>query len=138
MVDLWLDVPSGAQPILSISGLLGDGGEPYWASLVFGAGDAVARFLVVATGDQPTTVSTDELALMMPGATFTPIYYEYGEAPEPTPLAGSPISVPAEGLPLYAQYVNPGNYYLLTSVTDIWGNQSSEADALVLTEALGP
>lgn len=138
MVDLWLDVPSGAQPILSISGVIGDATESYWASLVFGAGDAVARMLVVATGDQPTTVSTDELAVIWPAATFTPVYWEYGEAAEPTPLAGAPITVPPAGFELYPLYVNPGDYLLLTSVTDIWGNQSSEADAVTLIEALGP
>jgi hypothetical protein len=138
MVDLWLDVPSGAQPILSISGLLGDGTDSYWASLVFGGGDTVARVLVVATGEQPTTVTTDELAVVLPGATFTPVYWEYGEAPEPAPVAGSPISVLAQGFELYPLYLNAGSYLLLTSVTDIWGNQSSEVDAISLSEALGP
>ena len=138
MVDVWLDVPSGAQPILSISGLLGDGVDSYWASLVFGGGDAVAQVVVVATGDQPTTLSTDELAVILPGATFTPVYWEYGDAPEPTPVVGNPISVLAAGFELYPLYVSSGNYLLLTSVTDIWGNQSSETDAVTLVEALGP
>lgn len=94
--------------------------------------------LVVATGDQPTTVTTDELAEVLPGATFTPVYWEYGEAPGPMPLAGNPISVLATGFDLYPLSVNAGSYLLLTSVTDICGNPSSETDAVRLTEALGP
>lgn len=139
MVDVWLDVPSGAQPILGITGVIDNGtGQPYWADLLFGAGDAVASLVVVATGSQPATLSTYELSLALPGATFTPVYWEYGDAPEPTAVAGSPLSVPPEGFELFSLYLNPGNYYLLTSVTDIWGNVGSEADAVTLTEALGP
>jgi hypothetical protein len=51
---------------------------------------------------------------------------------------GDPLNVLAEGFDLFAIYVDPRNYYLLTSVTDIWGNVSTEADAVTLTEALGP
>ena len=139
MADLWLDVPSGAQPIFSIAGLIGDGAsEPYWAYLVFGAGDPIAQWVVVVTGAQPMTLSTYEIALTLPGATFTPIYWEYTDAPEPTAVPGTPLSVAQEGFELFPVYLNPGNYYLITSVTDIWGNESSEADAITLTEALGP
>lgn len=139
MVDVWLDVPAGAQPIFSIPGLIGDGtSEPYWADLLFGAGDAVASVVVVAAGEQPLTLSTYEISQALPGATFTPLYWEYGDAPEPLPVAGAPLNVPADGFELFSLYLTPGNYYLLTSVTDIWGNTSSEADAVTLTEALGP
>jgi hypothetical protein len=138
-VDVWLDVPSGAQPILSISGLIGNGtSEPYWADLLFAAGDAVARVAVLAAGDQPMTLSTYEISLALPGATFTPVYWEYSDGAVPTVVTGNPLSVLAEGFELFSVYVNPGNYYLLTSVTDIWGNSSTEADPLTLTEALGP
>jgi hypothetical protein len=138
--DLWLNVPSGAQPILSIAGVIGDAttDDSYWAYLVFGAGDAVASWAVVVTGDQPTTMSTYEIARALPGATFTPIYWEYSDAPEPTVLTGDALSVLPEGLPLFPMYVNPGAYFLITSVGDIWGNSSSEVDALTVTEALGP
>lgn len=53
-------------------------------------------------------------------------------------LTGNPLSMPPEGLQLFSTYVNPGGYVLMTSVTDIWGNQRSEADVVTLTEALGP
>jgi hypothetical protein len=83
-------------------------------------------------------MSTYEISLALPGATFTPVYWEYGDAPEPTAVMGDPLNVLAEGFELFALYVDPRNYYLLTSVTDIWGNVSTEADAVTLTEALGP
>ncbi len=139
MVDVWLDVPSGAQSIFSIFGLIGNGtGEPYGAHLLFGAGDAVASVAVLAAGDQPMTLSTYEIALALPGATFTPVYWEYGDAPEPSAVIGEPLNVLAEGFELFSIYVDPRNYYLITSVTDIWGNTSTAADPLTLTEALGP
>ena len=139
MADLWLDVPTGAQPIFSITGIIGNGSaESYLAYLVFGAGDPVANWAVVVSGQQPTTMSISEIATALPGGTFTPIYWEYGEAPEPAMLTGDPLALSGEGLSLFPVYVNPGNYYLISSVTDIWGNQSSEADPLVLSEALGP
>jgi hypothetical protein len=140
MLDLWLDVPAGAQPVLSIAGLIGDatGDEVYWAYLIFGAGDSVASWVVVVTGNQPMTMSTYEIAQSLPGATFTPIYWEYGEAPEPTVITGNPVSLLPDGLPLFSMYVNPGDYFIITSVGDIWGNEGSEFDAVTLTESLGP
>lgn len=138
MVDLWLDVPSGAQPLYSISGLLGDGtaSEPLWASLVFGT-DPAASLFVVEVGNQPLTLSTAEAAVALPGATFTPVYFAYTEGAEPSLVPGTPMPVTAAGFELFSWYVSPGDYVLMTSVTDIWGNTGTEADALTLSEALG-
>jgi hypothetical protein len=139
MLALWLDVADNQQRVLSIPGLLDvPGGENLSATLVFGAGAAVANLAVVTFGEVPSTMSTAEIITAAPGATFRPVYWEYGSDPEPTLVSGNPIVIPATGLELTSSYMPAGNYYLMTSLTDIWGNQGTELDLVNLTEPLSP
>jgi hypothetical protein len=139
MLDVWLDVASADQSIFMIPGVLaGASEEPVIAYLVFGAAEAVASVVVVTTGDLASTMSTSEIVSAFPGATFTPVYWEYGASPEPVLVGGDPMVVPFEGFSLFTAYLPAGNYYLSTSLTDIWGNEGAELDVLSLTEPLGP
>src|SRR5262249_30526971 len=138
MLDLWLDVAPGADAILSIPGHVnGINNEPLLAYLVFGAAADVASVVVVSTGDTASTVSTSELTLAFPGATFTPIYLEYGNMPNPALATGNPMTIPANGFPLYLTFMLAGNYAFTTSVVDIWGNEGTSFDTITLLEPLG-
>lgn len=139
MLDVWLDVTAGNQPILTIPGVIeGVSSEPLFAYLVFGAEDANASVVVVAVGDTASTHSTFEIVRAFPTATFTPTYLEYGAAPQPLLITGDPMDIPEDGFPLVRTYVPAGSYYLTTSVSDIWGNTGGAFDTLTLLEPLGP
>ncbi|HTV21208.1 MAG TPA: clostripain-related cysteine peptidase [Polyangiaceae bacterium] len=139
MVDVWLDVAAGDQAVLSIPGLVGGiADEPVLAYLVFGASESVARVLIQTSDELATSQETSEVVRAFPGATFTPLYLEYGEAPEPSSVLGNPMPIPAEGFALSAMYQPAGNYYFFTTLTDIWGKESADYDVVALTEPLGP
>jgi hypothetical protein len=139
MLDIWLDVAPSQQAILTIPGLIDVGlGELFVTYLVFGAGDFVASVAVVASGDQASTLTTSEIVNAFPGATFSPVYWEYTDAPEPTLLLGNPIPVPPNGFELFSVPQPAGTYVFSTELTDIWGNISQDIDVVTLVEPLGP
>jgi hypothetical protein len=138
MLDVWLDAPQGQQSILSIEGAIyGVSPEPILAFLVFGSAEPVASTIVIAQEGLTTTLGTGEIALAAPGATFMPVYYEYGGA-EPQLVVGTPLPITAQGFELYSSYLLPGEYHLLTALTDIWGNEAVAIDPVTLTESLEP
>jgi hypothetical protein len=139
MVDIWLDVVPSQQPVLSIPGRLDVAGfEPTLAYLVFGGADAVAGSLVVVSGEVVSTLSTAEIASMFSGATFTPLYLEYSDAPQPAQVLGNPMPVPAEGFALFSVSQLAGNYVFSTQLTDIWGNTGTDFDDVILVESIAP
>jgi hypothetical protein len=139
MLDVWLDVAAGAQPILTIPGLIdGVSEERIRASLVFGAAEPTASVVVVTEGGTRSTMTTFEILRAFPSATFTPLYLEYGDAPDPVLIAGNPLTIPVDGFPLFLTYQPAGSYFLTTALTDIWGNEGTALDAVTLIEPLGP
>lgn len=139
MLDVWLDVAPGGQPMYSIEGVLGDSvsGQTFPAFLVIDATAVIADTVVVISGANPATWTTADLVRAVPSATFTPVYLEYG-GPAPVRTFGSPMLVPAQGFELFQTFMPAGNYFLFTSLTDIWGNVASDVDAFTLTESLRP
>jgi hypothetical protein len=124
---------------LTIPGLIdGVSDQRIFASLVFGAAEATASVVVVSAGGTPSTMSTFEIVRAFPAATFTPLYLEYGDAPEPVFVPGNPLSIPADGFPLFLTYQPAGAYFLTTALTDIWGNEGTALDLVTLIESLGP
>jgi hypothetical protein len=139
MLDVWLDVAAGAQPILTIPGLIdGVSDERIRASLVFGGAEPTASVVVVTEGGTRSTMTTFEIVRAFPSAMFTPLYLEYGDAPDPVLITGNPLAIPVDGFPLFLTYQPAGSYFLTTALTDIWGNEGTALDAVTLIEPLGP
>lgn len=139
MLDVWLDVAPSQQPVYSIAGVLdvGNGVSPL-TYLVFGAADSVASLAVITSVGQATTLSTSEIVRAFPDATFTPVYWQYTDAPQPTLVGGNPIPIPADGFSLFSVPEPAGTYVFSTELTDIWGIASHDFDTVTLAEPLGP
>lgn len=142
MLDTWLDVgSSGAEPVFMVPGVLsGASEEPLLTNLVFGASDTAASVAVVTFGSVASTLTLAEIASAAPGATFTPVYLGLDLVTgESSLLTGDAMPMPESGAyPLAFDYVPGGDYQLLTSVTDVWGNQGVVLDPVSLAGPLGP
>jgi Clostripain family len=140
MLDIWLDVGAGdAEPVLMAPGVLSVGGEQLETALVFTPSEGAASAAVVSLGEVSSTLSLGEILQSYPDATFTPLYVgiDVGTG-EQGLLTGDPIPLPASGeLAFSTEYVAAGTYLFFTSVTDVWGNSSTEPDAFQLAEPLG-
>lgn len=141
-LDVWLDSgPGGGEPVLTIPGyLLGAAQEPLLTHLVLTPSEGAASTAVVSLGSVASTMSLAEIVGAAPGATFVPIYYQVDASTgEVATASGSEIPLPEGGtLALVPDFAPAGNYVLLTTLTDVWGNQSSALDACALAEPLGP
>jgi len=141
-LDVWLDSgPGGGEPVLMIPGyLLGAAQEALLTHLVLTPSEGAASAAVVSLGSVASTMSLAEIAAAAPGAAFVPLYYQVDIATGNIATAtGEAIPIPESGsLPLVPDFAPAGEYVLLTTLTDVWGNQSSALDACVLAEPLGP
>jgi hypothetical protein len=140
MLDIWLDVGSGnAEPVLMAPGVLSAGGEQLETALVFTPSEAAASAAVVSLGEVSSTLGLGEILESYPDATFTPYYIGIDVSTgEQRLLTGDPMRLPANGeLAFSTQYVAAGTYLFFTSVTDVWGNSTTEPDAFQLAEPLG-
>jgi hypothetical protein len=140
MLDIWLDVgSSSSEPVLMTPGILIAGGEQLEAALVFTPSEAAASSAVVSLGEVSSTLGLAEIRQSFPDATFTPYYFGVNATTGASSLlTGDPMALPASGeLPFSIEYAPTGTYVLFTSVTDVWGNSTTEADALELLEPLG-
>jgi Clostripain family len=140
MLDIWLDVGSGnAEPVLMVPGVLSAGGEQLETALVFTPSEAAASAAVVSLGEVSSTLGLGEIRQSYPDATFTPLYVGIDASTgEQGLLTGDPIPLPASGeLAFSTEYVAAGTYLFFTSITDVWGNSTTELDTFELTEPLG-
>lgn len=140
MLDIWLDVGSGnADPVLMAPGVLTAGGEQLETALVFTPSEGAASAAVVSLGEVSSTLGLGEILQSYPDATFTPYYVGIDVSTgERGLLTGDPIPLPTSGeLAFSTQYVAAGTYLFFTSVTDVWGNSTTEPDAFQLAEPLG-
>lgn len=141
MLDIWLDVgKSSSEPVLMAPGVLTAGGEELISYLVFTPTEGAATSAVVSLGEVASTLTLAEIVQAYPDATFTPYYVGVTiSTGESGVLTGDPFPVPKSGAIEFAvEYLPAGQYLYFTSVTDVWGNSSTEADAFQLLEPLGP
>lgn len=120
-------IGAAEQSILGIVGSLGIDGEVYECVIPFGALDTSADIVILTTGEASTaTVGFSELP---PGAVFTPITPAFrASTSEVEILEGMPIPLTADGLPLTVAAAPSGNYVMLSSVLDVYGNANIVAD----------
>lgn len=140
MLDIWLDVgSSSSEPVLMTPGILTAGGEQLEAALVFTPSEAAASAMVVSLGEVSSTLALAEISQSFPDASFTPLYIGVSATSgESELLTGDPMALPSSGeLAFSIEYVQPGRYLYFTSITDVWGNTSTEPDAFELLEPLG-
>lgn len=139
MLDVWLDAGDSGELVLMAPGLLTAGGEQLEMYLVFTPSEGAAATAVISLGEVASTLGLDELVSAFPDATFTPYYIGVSVSSGETGLlTGEPLSIPRSGLIEFSlDYAQPGTYLFFTSVTDVWGNSSTEADAFELLEPLG-
>jgi hypothetical protein len=142
MLDVWLDTGSAdGEAVLMIPGVLdGAAEEGLVTYLVFAPSEGGPSVAVVVLGDVASTLSVDELVQAAPKATFSPLYYVVSKSSGETQLVtGDPMPLPDSGaFELKSSFVSPGGYYLFSSLTDVWGNQGTEVDAVQLAAPLGP
>lgn len=141
MLDIWLDVGSAsAEPVLMVPGTVTAGGQSLVANLVFTPSEAAASAAVVSLGNVSSTMSLSEIAEAFPDATFTPSYVGVRVSTGVSDvLTGRPIPLPNSGrLEFGFDYVSAGTHLFFTSITDVWGNVNTQADAFELLEPLGP
>jgi hypothetical protein len=140
MLGVWLDVPEGAgDVVLSTPGVLTAGGDQLEAQLVFSATEGSASAAIVSLNGVTSTLSLAEIAQAFPGSTFTPTYVAIdATSGDSSLIAGNGIEIPEAGtLTFDVDYMPAGSYYFFTSISDVWGNVSTEADAFDLAEPLG-
>jgi hypothetical protein len=140
MLSVWLDLPEETNDlVLSTPGVLNAGGEALEAQLVFSAAEESASAAIVTLNGVSSTLALAEIAQAFPGATFTPLYVGISvSSGESGPLLGDPMEIPSDGTFVFdTTFMQAGSYYLFTSITDVWGNESVEADTFELLEPLG-
>ena len=120
-----------AIPLLGVPGLLVGYGESLEALLPFSIGDTQADALVIEDEWGQTAVIPLEYAV---GYQFVPLTPEISLATDEIGLVeGTPIDIPASGgLPLDEAPAPSGEYMLVTTVFDVWGNYEPVVDAVVL------
>jgi hypothetical protein len=125
-------------PLLAAFGLIetSDGTQSLGA-LLFQDGDASAGLLT--TFDPPATLSLDEVARDAPGTTFTPALVSVSlSTQEESLLVGTPIPLDHSSLPITSEPAPSGQYGLITSVTDVFGNASSDIQTANITTPIAP
>lgn len=118
-------------PILGVPGFLGGDGEEYEALLPFQVGDATVDTVIISTGDGTTAVVPLMHAV---GLQFTPatptVQVSTGESQTQEGIA---IDIPESGALTLGETEAPaGDYLLITSVLDVWGNSAPVVDQVVL------
>jgi hypothetical protein len=120
-------------PVLAVIGEIADGGDSYAAYLTFRDGDAQVSSVVIELGGKEAAFALDAWFGLAPNATFTPwVAVIDGQTEEVTVAAGTPIAMVAGGLPIAAGKVNAGTYVLMTTAKDVWGNEGTSFDAVVV------
>jgi hypothetical protein len=147
-LNVWLDTGIGpnAPTVLSIFGALrpnGPDGPRFPCMLMFDADSAVANALIVNEepdgGAQPYTVPAQFAAeAFSPAVTFAPIYFDFDQNLEPSLNEGTQMPIPAEGFAIVPKFLDAGQYFLISTVTSIWGVDNALIDTVTLTEPLGP
>jgi Clostripain family len=139
-LQIWLDagVQSNAT-VFAVPGVLRSASGEWLVQLVLGSDEDTATALVVWEGDNPSTWSVAELVAELPDATFTPVYSGVdGATGDEVTIEGAAMSVPASGFSLTSRYQAAGDYVFITTLSDVWGNSSSEIDGVTLTASLEP
>lgn len=142
VLDLGADPTTGAAnpPLLGIHGVLTNGVDAIDALLIFQDGDASASLLAISEGGGVSVEALSEWRRVLGGGYFVPSVLSVDRTTdELTALAGSAIPLPAGGaVPLTVAYVPAGDYGLLISVADLWGNETSVFEDIHLPAPLGP
>ena len=100
-------------------------GEQLLSALLFRDGDGEAA--LISFLDQPVTMTLADIATDLPGSTFTPVYVVLSLLTGEESIApGSPIPIDAATLQLGSAAANAGQYALVTTVTDVFGNVDSD------------
>ena len=120
-----------AVPLLAVPGLLVGSGEELEAVLPFQVGDTEADAIVIEDEWGQTAVIPLEYAY---GYQFIPVIPELSaETGEVTLGEGTPLDIPASGgLPLDEAPAPAGDYMLVTTVFDVWGNSEPVVDPVVI------
>jgi hypothetical protein len=143
MVTTWMDLGASLDdqgqppPLLATFGLLTDGGGVETLSaLLFQDGDAETGLAVLL--ESSITLLLDEVASDFPGTTFTPLYLaETLSTGEQEVLTGFPIPIDGPTLPLERASAPPGTYGLITTSTDVFGNESTDVQRVDVLESFG-
>jgi hypothetical protein len=118
------------KPIIAIRGTIAlgsDAGAPTQeAKLLYQDGDASASLVALNDNGEPVVFSVTELEQIYPGSSFTPSVPGATTPGTTIPLAGTAV-------PVYHLPVAPGIYVLINTMTDVWGNQSTDLKAVSVT-----
>jgi hypothetical protein len=146
-VDRWVRLGRDATnndeipPILAVPGVISHPSfEPMSGVILYQDGDAVASLVVVENGPSPITFSLKSLAEQFPGVQFVPLLVELDlETQEIELTASEAFDIPANGeLAVGTRAAPAGEYFFLTTVTDLWGNEEVELRTVTLPDALAP
>lgn len=118
--------------ILSVPGILTIGDEEVEAALLVGEDETTGVVIVVP--EPANTFPIADLDRDFDGATFTPVLITIDPATDATgSQRGEPIPLDGStGIEVRAVDAGAGDYFLITTMTDVWGNESAEADAITL------
>ena len=135
-MDLGADVSGELRaPILALPGIFtSSDGEQAQGVLLFQDGD-VGVELAVITEPESVTFTLAELRGADPNVTFTPLRPATDiSTGEVTAIAGAPFAIPEDGkLPVAFVPAAAGNYLLVTTARDVWGNEGVVSDPVTLT-----
>jgi hypothetical protein len=118
-------------PVLAIPGYVRVGGEQAEAALPFQATDTMVDSAVISTGIDTTAVLPLQYLV---GNEFVPVVPALRVSTgEIEAVEGTPIVIPESGTLQLADGMAPGgDYMLITSVFDVWGNYEPVADLVTL------
>ena len=141
---VWEEVGESASaaasggPILAIFGVVEIPGQVQTLSaLLFQDEDREAS--VVALLDPPVTLALADLSRDAPGSTFTPVVVSVNlSAGEEALLAGLPIPIDQDSLPIGSIPAAPGVFGLITAMTDVFGNVASDVQTVQITSPILP
>jgi hypothetical protein len=133
--DLGSDTSTGeAVPsVLASFGMLetSDGTQAL-SALIFQDGDTDTSVMVLL--DPPATLLLSQIATDLPGSTFTPVLASLStDTQEERLIPGTPIQLNSESLPLSSLPADGGRYALVTSMTDVFGNDNADVQVVDLT-----
>ncbi len=135
--DLGQDVATGEAlaPLLAIFGVVHSGGEEALGALLYQDGDESTGLLAVF--DPAITLPLSEVAVDLPGTTFTPVLVSVSISTLQSGVAtGTPIALDRPSLALSRAPAAAGVYALLTSVSDVFGNTGLDLQSVVLSSSI--
>lgn len=119
----------GASPMYVAPGILSDGSASEQAYAILDSSTPTVSSVFLLTDGRIATFDVDDFR----GLTFTPVVLEAttGQWLTATPLTIP--NVPNASLEVYVAQAAPGEYGLLTSVVDVWGNVGEASDGVTVS-----